>query len=237
MPNPSFAGATVAQFPTTASPEVVTLAVPGGAAAGDLLVAVCTHQSSAATSSYPTVSSGTWDQHGVWNGTGRYGAIQSKVMVGGDTTFDFTLPVALGSARHEGILVAIRDTSGWDVETGWFRSGAGTAIGSTGLTGVDVGAFLLYFHFSATGAGNVATLGTDPPSGWTKIGPAVQDVTGATSTNWLHGFYKAGSGGGSESAPSSTITGPTIADWKTAGMSFTPSAAPSFVWAHTVAQG
>lgn len=224
MPNPSFVAATVAQFATTATPEVVTLAVPSGAAAGDLLVAVCTGQSSAATSTFPTVSSGTWSNRGsVWNGSGRYGSIQSKVMAGGDTTFDFTLPSALGAQRHEGIMVAIRDTSGFDVESGWFRAVTGAAIGSTGLAGVVAGAFLLYFHFNTTGAGNVGTLVTDPPSGWTKIGPAVQDVTGAASSNWLTGFYKAGSSGGSEAAPSSSITGPTLADWKTAGMSFAPS--------------
>lgn len=237
MPNPTFVAASVQADPAATTPEVVTLALPSGATTGDLLVAALTAQPSSATSAYPAASSGTWDQHGVISGTGRYGAIMSKVVEAGDSSFNFTFPSALGSQRHEGILVAIRSTNGWDQETGWFRSGSGATIGTTGLTSVAAGAFLLYFHFNATGAGNVGTLVTDPPSGWTKIGPAVQDVTGTASSNWLTGFYKANSSGGAESAPSSSITGPTLSDWKTAGMSFIPAPAPAVTWTHTLRQG
>lgn len=223
MAAPTFVAYTSAADAAASTPETVTLALPSGAAVGDLLIAVLTMQPATATSSHPTVSSGTWSApDAAWNGTGRYGSVLTKAVESSDSSFTFTYPSALGSQRQNALLIAVRNTSGVGQHTGWHRTGTGLTLGSTGLTTVPGESLILYFQYNVTAVSSTALLGTDPPTGWTKLGPAAQSTNGSIASDWLFGFYQTSTPGGTVSPPSSSLAGPAMADWKHSMLSLSP---------------
>ena len=176
------------------------------------MLVVFAAQSSTGTAAYPTANAGTWAQHGQTSGTGRYGAVLSKVLQAGETTFTFTFP-SLGNARKNIIAVAVAGTGGVHASSGgWTRTAAASPFTIPSQTGVPAGSLLLTGYGATTGAPNIGNP-TAVPTGWAQVATAASNPAGTSSSDWLHVWSKVGVAGDNP-GPSGTMVGPTLADWK-----------------------
>jgi hypothetical protein len=171
------------------------------------------------------VNSGSWANEAVTSGSGRYGAILTLAAGSSEpSTYTFTCPTFSGSARHEGLLFAVRDAASID-GAAWTRGAAGTSIdvpAQSGLTSGDSRVFA-GMHL-ITASGNTATVSPDPPTDWTQTAFAAQVTDGSASSDWSYAWSRTAAGA-SDSGPSGTFSGATIADWKGWSLAANPEGA------------